>query len=102
MNVESLHLTVLCGLADEFLDDLNELDDVDEGRAPKRRRGEEPADPVSAENGEGDADEEEECRQVRLMVGMDDTLDFEVRQLLDWLTYPLRFTSTLCYPNYLK
>ncbi|CAM6086501.1 unnamed protein product [Calypogeia fissa] len=55
--------------------DIDDLDDLDDDRATKRRRGEDPEEPDSA--APEDVDEEEECRQVRLMVGMDDTLDFE-------------------------
>ncbi|CAM6129834.1 unnamed protein product [Calypogeia fissa] len=55
--------------------DIDDLDDIDDNRATKRRRGEDPEEPDSA--APEDVDEEEDCRQVRLMVGMDDTLDFE-------------------------
>jgi hypothetical protein len=67
----------------DYLDDLDDLDDSEEGRATKRRRGEASTDLILVENGEQNLDdEEEESRQVRLMVGMDDTLDFEVRSYL--------------------
>lgn len=59
---------------------------MDGGRDAKRRRTGEVEDTVSAENVQQDLDEDEEIRQMRLMVGMDDTLDFEVRScVVGWL-----------------